>query len=81
MSFGGAGGLHVCDLAGRLDMTEAMVPVHGGVLSALGMLVARPGRQLSRTLIGLLRDVPMGAIEKTLGELRRQGLEIGRAHV
>lgn len=75
VSFGGAGGLHVCELAGLLDMRTAMVPVHGGVLSALGMLVARPGRQLSRTLIGLLQDVPADEIELILTGLRRQGVE------
>lgn len=51
VSFGGAGGLHVCELAESLDMRQALVPAHGGVLSALGMLAARPGRQLSRTLM------------------------------
>lgn len=75
VSFGGAGGLHVCELAELLDMRTAMVPVHGGVLSALGMLVARPGRQLSRTLIGLLQDVPADEIELILTGLRRQGVK------
>ncbi|MEY6431790.1 hydantoinase/oxoprolinase family protein [Thioalkalicoccus limnaeus] len=50
--FGGAGGLHVCALADALGMTRALVPVQAGVLSALGMLVARPGRVLSRTSLG-----------------------------
>jgi len=48
VSFGGAGGLHVCALADALSIREAMVPVHGGVLSALGMLVAPKARQLSQ---------------------------------
>ena len=50
MSFGGAGGLHVCALANALGMREAIVPIHGGVLSALGMLVARRSREQSRTI-------------------------------
>jgi len=50
MSFGGAGGLHVCALAEALDMTHAIVPIHAGVLSALGMLVAPRTRQLSQTI-------------------------------
>ncbi len=54
VSFGGAGGLHVCALAELLGVNEAMVPVHAGVLSALGMLATRPGRQLSRTWQGEL---------------------------
>jgi N-methylhydantoinase A len=49
-SFGGAGGLHVCALAEALEMDQALVPAHAGVLSALGMLVAPRARYLSHTL-------------------------------
>ncbi len=73
VSFGGAGGLHVCALAELLDMRSAMVPVHGGVLSALGMLAARPGRRLSRTHIGLLSEVPVGELEAIFGALEAEG--------
>ena len=54
VSFGGAGGLHVCALADALEMKEAIVPVHAGVLSALGMLVAPRARDVSHTVTGLL---------------------------
>jgi len=47
--FGGAGGLHLCDLAESLGMTKAAVPIHGGVLSAFGMLTTKPGRELIQT--------------------------------
>lgn len=63
-SFGGAGGLHVCALADALGMREALVPVHAGVLSALGMLVAPPGRTLTRSWIrplAALSDRDLGA--------------------
>lgn len=50
LSFGGAGGLHVCALAAALGMREALVPLHAGVLSALGMLVSPRGRQVSRSV-------------------------------
>ena len=53
-SFGGAGGLHVCALAEALGLERALVPVHAGVLSALGMLAAPRARQLSLTLSGPL---------------------------
>lgn len=79
MSFGGAGGLHVCALAELLDMSTAIVPLHGGVLSALGMLAARPGRQLSRTFIGLLEQMAVADIEAVFAELREQGLAALRA--
>ncbi|MCB1773323.1 MAG: hydantoinase/oxoprolinase family protein [Gammaproteobacteria bacterium] len=74
VSFGGAGGLHVCALADRLDIARAIVPVHGGVLSALGMLAARPGRQLSRSLVMLLQGAVDGDIDDELDRLRQQGV-------
>jgi N-methylhydantoinase A len=68
-SFGGAGGLHVCALAEALGMGRALVPVHGGVLSALGMIVAPPGRRLARTLTGLLEDLDAAEVEAALAGL------------
>ena len=52
MSFGGAGGLHVCEIADGdgCKRKKAVMPVFGGVLSALGMLVAEQGRQFVRTV-------------------------------
>ncbi len=47
--FGGAGGMHLCDLADRLEMTKAVVPIHSGILSALGLLATKPGRETTRT--------------------------------
>jgi N-methylhydantoinase A len=73
VSFGGAGGLHVCALAEALGMERAMVPVHGGVLSALGMLASRPGRQLSRTSLGLLAGRKRKEMERALAELAQEG--------
>ena len=43
--FGGAGGLHVCALAEALEIPQIIVPAHGGVFSALGMLVADASRR------------------------------------
>jgi N-methylhydantoinase A len=72
-SFGGAGGLHVCALAEALEMTEVIVPVHAGVLSALGMLAGRPGRQLSRTLPGVLGELNADIVEAGFAELELEG--------
>jgi N-methylhydantoinase A len=73
-SFGGAGGLHVCALGEALGMRRAMVPARGGVLSALGMLAASPGRLLTRTWLGLLADRADPEVEAQLTELAAQGL-------
>jgi N-methylhydantoinase A/oxoprolinase/acetone carboxylase beta subunit len=40
LAFGGAGGMHACELAERLEVQSVIVPRHAGVLSALGMLIA-----------------------------------------
>lgn len=56
VSFGGAGGLHVCALAESLGMRSAIVPTQAGVLSALGMLVAVPSREMSRTMTTLVSE-------------------------
>ena len=73
VSFGGAGGLHVCALAEMLGMRRALAPIHGGVLSALGMLAAPRGRQLSRTLGVDLAATAADTIETALAELADQG--------
>jgi len=75
VSFGGAGGLHVCALAEALGMDQALVPVHGGVLSALGMLVSPPGRELSRTFKGLLTEVDEAAVAVAFADLEAVGRE------
>jgi len=74
-SFGGAGGLHVCALANALNMKNAMVPIHAGVLSALGMLVAPKGREYSHTVNCALihSDDVKGKIDAELTNLVEQG--------
>jgi N-methylhydantoinase A len=75
VSFGGAGGLHVCALAEALGMFHALVPVHAGVLSALGMLAAPRSRQLSRTLTGVLAGFPEQAVTQKLQVLAASGMQ------
>jgi len=73
VSFGGAGGLHVCALADALGMQAAMIPIHGGVLSALGMLTAPHARQLSRTYNGLLQDISPALLMRHFAALQAAG--------
>lgn len=74
MTFGGAGGLHVCALADALTMQTAIVPVNSGVLSAFGMLTAPRSRALSHSLLGELQQVPDEQIESGFDSLRQQGV-------
>lgn len=70
LPFGGAGGLHVCALADALGTQRILVPRHGGVLSALGMVVAPVARQRSHTRIGLLSEASPAALAEDWRRMR-----------
>jgi len=73
LCFGGAGGLHVCALAEALGMRRALVPVYAGVLSALGMLVARRSRQMSQTLLLEISNTSDQELESCFDTLTERG--------
>lgn len=50
VSFGGAGGLHACELAQALEISFLIFPKDPGVLSALGMLTADMFKDYSLTV-------------------------------
>ncbi len=75
ISFGGAGGLHVCALAQALGMTRAIVPIHAGVLSALGMLTAPRARHFSRTVNLELATLDERALRARFVELEQRARE------
>lgn len=50
ISFGGAGGLHACELARGLGISKVIFPSNPGVLSALGMLIADYFRDYSMSV-------------------------------
>jgi N-methylhydantoinase A len=51
IAFGGAGGLHACDLATALEMRGVLIPVFPGGLSALGILQADVVKEFSQTVL------------------------------
>ena len=73
--FGGAGALHVCALADNLQMTRALVPIHAGVLSAFGMVVAPHSRELSHTINELMEPLRIEQINEQLALLAAAGTE------
>ena len=72
-AFGGAGGLHVCALAEALKMREALIPVHGGVLSALGMLAAPRGRERAHGVARLLTPEIAPLLEGRFRAMEEEG--------
>ena len=68
LCFGGAGGLHACDLAELLGMWRIIIPARSGVFSAMGMLVSEPGRDLSQAVL-----LPLTALtDRSIGQRYRQ---------
>ena len=51
LAFGGAGGMHACDIAETLEISTVIVPRYAGVLSALGMLLADVTKDYSATIL------------------------------
>jgi N-methylhydantoinase A/oxoprolinase/acetone carboxylase beta subunit len=69
LAFGGAGGLHACALAAALDMRTVIVPLHAGVLSALGMLLADVTKDYSQTVLTAAAAVSPEALEQAFAPL------------
>jgi N-methylhydantoinase A len=70
VAFGGAGGLHACELAESLAIPTVIIPARPGALSAFGILVSDAVKDFSRTLLWNLADVrPRVALEKEFRKL------------
>jgi N-methylhydantoinase A/oxoprolinase/acetone carboxylase beta subunit len=73
--FGGAGGLHVCELARELDISRIIIPAQAGVFSALGMAAARPRRDLARTVLLAAENVTWDNVAREVEALKNQALK------
>jgi N-methylhydantoinase A/oxoprolinase/acetone carboxylase beta subunit len=51
LAFGGAGGMHACDIAAQLEIGVVIAPRHAGVLSALGALMADVVKDYSTSIL------------------------------
>ena len=51
VSFGGAGGLHACDLARNLGISTIIIPPNCGLLSAYGMILSDVVKDYSKTVL------------------------------
>ena len=70
VAFGGAGGLHACELAEALAIPTVMIPAQPGALSAFGILVSDVVKDYSRTLLWRLADgLPQAKLQKEFRKL------------
>ncbi len=73
VAFGGAGGLHACELAEALGIPQVIVPALPGALSAFGILVSDVVKDYSRTVLWRVSDtLPARALEKEFAVLRKR---------
>jgi len=74
VAFGGAGALHVAELAQRLGAARALVPPDPGLLSAYGMLASPVTREVSRTVLASSVEPNLeDRLEAVFRELETQG--------
>jgi N-methylhydantoinase A len=72
VSFGGAGGLHACELAKSLSVPRVIVPPLPGALSAIGILVSDVVKDYSRTVLwSVSGELPIGKLNREFTGLRR----------
>jgi N-methylhydantoinase A len=73
LSFGGAAGLHVTDLARQLSLQRVIVPRLAAVLSAWGMLASDLRAEVARTHLGDASRLDAAALRKVYADLESEG--------
>lgn len=69
VAFGGAGPLHACAVAQRLEMRRVLIPPAPGVLCALGLLVADLRVEYRRAVLARASRALLARLRAALGEL------------
>jgi N-methylhydantoinase A len=73
VAFGGAGGLHACELAESLYVPRVLVHALPGALSAFGILVSDVVKDYSRTVLWRVENkLPSERLEQQFANLRRR---------
>ena len=70
VAFGGAGGLHACELAETLAIPTVIIPAHPGALSAIGILESDVVKDFSRTVLWrVAATLPRADLDKEFRKL------------
>jgi N-methylhydantoinase A len=73
LAFGGAAGLHITDVARRLEIRRVVLPRVAAVLSAWGMLATDLRYEVVRTHIGDVKTVGAPALRKVFAQMEAEG--------
>jgi N-methylhydantoinase A/oxoprolinase/acetone carboxylase beta subunit len=72
VAFGGAGPVHVCNLARKLRINRILVPLRAGVLSALGLVLAPAAYDIARTRKTPLRGLDFRALASDVAQMQAE---------
>lgn len=75
VSFGGAGGLHACELARSLGIREVVFPRNPGALSAYGMLLADSFKDYGITFFSSADVDHLGETDRKFADLKKLARE------
>ncbi len=73
MAYGGASGLHCCELAEELGVRQIIIPARAGILSAQGMVRSNPALDYSRALFLADNELHSTTIESAFVSMLEQG--------
>ena len=69
VAFGGAGPMHACEVAERLEIPRVLVPRYPGVLCAFGLLMADVVVETSRSVLGAVTAETPAILQAQLDEM------------
>ena len=72
VAFGGSGPLYAADVARLLNIPKVVAPLHSGVMSALGMVLADHQYDRSTTLLIREEQLQFEAVEKLFGDFESE---------
>lgn len=73
LSFGGAAGLHITDIARILNVKRVIIPRQAAVLSAWGMLATDLRYDYVRTAVNEVRSIGADSLRKMFYEMEKEG--------
>jgi N-methylhydantoinase A len=71
-SFGGASGLHCCNMASELGISKIIIPDRAGILSAQGMVMSEPTLDQSKSLFLTGDDITAQNMESSFSEMEEK---------
>ncbi len=75
LAFGGAGPVHACYVAERLDSTQVIYPPMASVLSAFGTLVTPARLDLARSGLCRLSELSWDSVDPLIDDMLKEGKE------